>query len=113
MRNDGRREFQMIGVNTVETNAIFQLAKSTSNMPTTKLIPERSITTKTFTFRNLKVDNFLVIARCPNHDLRLLESIFIHEFPTIYVIKLALSLSELFYHEEYEPYFLLRIYLFL
>ena len=38
MRNDGRSEFQMIGMNTIETNTIFQLAKSTSNMPTTKLI---------------------------------------------------------------------------
>ena len=54
MRNDGRSEFQMIGMNTIETNTIFQLAKSTSNMPT-KLIPERSITTKTFTFGNIIV----------------------------------------------------------
>ena len=55
MRNDGRSEFQMIDVNTIETNTIFQLAKSTSNMPTTKLIPDRSITTKTFTFGNIIV----------------------------------------------------------
>ena len=27
MRNDGRSEFQMIGMNTIETNTIFQLAK--------------------------------------------------------------------------------------
>ena len=55
MRNDGRSEFQMIGVNTIETNAIFQLAKSTSNMPITKPILERSIITKTFTFGNIIV----------------------------------------------------------
>ena len=28
----------------------------------------------------IKVDNFSVLARCPSHDLRLLESIFIHKF---------------------------------
>ena len=28
----------------------------------------------------IKVHNFIVLARCPSHDLRLLESIFIHKF---------------------------------
>ena len=28
----------------------------------------------------IKVDNFSVLARCPSHDLRLLESIFIYKF---------------------------------
>ena len=28
----------------------------------------------------IKVDNFSVLARCPSHDLRLLDSIFIHKF---------------------------------
>ena len=28
----------------------------------------------------IKVDNFSVLTRCPSHDLRLLESIFIHKF---------------------------------
>ena len=47
----------------------------------------------------IKVDNFSVLARCPSHDLRLLESIFIHKFSQTKIIKLALSLSKFFYEE--------------
>ena len=57
----------------------------------------------------IKVDNFSVLARCPSHDLRLLESIFIHKFlPNLNNQASSLPLQIFFMRNH----FLLWIYLF-